>query len=238
VALTAWCSPGECPVSPVLEPAGPAVVELFGDSWQRVARYAEYLAAYGEERGLIGPHEVPRLWNRHIVNSAAVAEFLPASGAVADVGSGAGLPGAVLAAMRPDLRFHLIEPMQRRADWLREVSAWVPLPSAVVHQARAEDVRGLAVDVVTARAVAPLERLAGWSLPLLRVGGRLVLLKGRRAADEVSAASADLARLGVGEVRVHEVDLLGSEDVTYVVEAVKVADLSRPGPSKRRPGRR
>lgn len=238
MALTAWCSLGECPVNAVLEPAGPAVVELFGDAWPRVARYTEYLAEHGEERGLIGPREVPRLWSRHIVNSAAVAEFLPASGSVADVGSGAGLPGTVLAAMRPDLRFHLIEPMRRRADWLREVSAWVPLPNAVVHQARAEDVRGLAVDVVTARAVAPLERLAGWSLPLLRVGGRLVLLKGRRAADEVSAASADLTWLGVGEVRVHEVDLLGSEDVTYVVEAVKVAELSRPGPSKKRPARR
>lgn len=221
-----------------LEPAGSAVAGLFGESWPRVARYTEYLAEHGEVRGLIGPREVPRLWARHIVNSAAVADFLPASGAVADVGSGAGLPGAVLAAMRPDLRFHLIEPMQRRAEWLREVSDWVPLPNVVVHQARSEEVRGLAVDVVTARAVAPLERLAMWSLPLLRVGGRLVLLKGRGARDEVSAASADLTRLGVGDVQVREVDLLGSGDVTYVVQAVKVVDPTRPGPSKKRPARR
>lgn len=225
-------------MSAVLEPAGPAVQGVFGASWPRVARYAEYLAEQGEERGLIGPREVPRLWSRHIVNSAAVAAFLPASGAVADVGSGAGLPGAVLAAMRPDLEFYLIEPMQRRADWLREVSEWVPLPNAAVHQARAEDVRGPAVDVVTARAVAPLERLASWSLPLLRVGGRLVLLKGRSAADEVAGASADLTRLGVGEVQVHAVDLLGSGDVTYVVEAVKVADFRRSRQSTKRPARR
>ncbi len=221
-----------------LEPPGTAIVNLFGESWPSVSRYTEYLAEHGEVRGLIGPREVPRLWVRHIVNSAAVAEFLPASGAVADVGSGAGLPGAVLAAMRPYLRFHLIEPMQRRADWLREVSEWVPLPNVVVHQARAEEVRGLAVDVVTARAVGPLERLTMWSLPLLRVGGRLVLLKGRGARDEVSAAATDLTRLGVGEVQVHEVDLLGSGDVTYVVQAVKVADLSRPGVSKKRPARK
>lgn len=221
-----------------LEPPGAAVVDLFGESWPRVSRFTEYLAEHGEERGLIGPREVPRLWSRHIVNCASVAGFLPASGSVADVGSGAGLPGAVLAAMRPDLEVHLIEPMQRRADWLREMAGWVPLRNVVVHQARAEDVRGLSVDVVTARAVAPLERLVAWSVPLVRVGGRLLLLKGRSARDEVAAASASLARLGVGEVQVHEVDLLGSGDVTYVVIAVKDADPSRPGPSKRRLARR
>src|SRR5690554_6364955 len=145
---------------------------VFGDAYDLVRRFADLLANEGVKRGLIGPREVPRLWERHIVNSAAVAGFLPEAGSVVDVGSGAGLPGVVLAAMRPDLRVILLEPMERRSVWLQEVVEALALTSVEVIRGRAEDMsQTLTVDVVTARAVAPMDRLVVWTLPLLPVGG-------------------------------------------------------------------
>jgi 16S rRNA (guanine527-N7)-methyltransferase len=159
--------------------------------------YAELLATVGVERGLIGPREVPRLWDRHMLNSAVVTPLLGDRTTVADLGSGAGLPGIVLAAQRPDCRVVLVEPLLRRATFLGEAVQALGLSNVTVQRARAEALHGhLVVDTVTARAVAPLERLAGWALPLLRPGGRLLAIKGRSAAAELSDAAATLRALG------------------------------------------
>ncbi|UFU06531.1 16S rRNA (guanine(527)-N(7))-methyltransferase RsmG [Ruania halotolerans] len=195
---------------------------VLGLAWGGVARFAEMLADQGELRGLIGPRELPRLWTRHVVNSAAVAQFLPAEGSVADVGSGAGLPGVVLALMRPELDVHLIEPMERRITWLSEVVEELDLDNVQLHHGRAEELHGrLKVSVATARAVAALDKLARMTLPLVEPGGRLLAQKGRRAAEEVSRADSVLRQLGGANVRIHEVDLLGDGDVTRVVEVLK-----------------
>ena len=192
---------------------------LFGAAWPAVSSFERLLREHGETRGLIGPREVPKLWSRHLVNSAALGGFLPAQGSVADVGSGAGLPGIVLAALRPELAFHLVEPMQRRIAWLEEVVETLELGNVELHRARAADLHGrLRVDVVTARAVAEIGKLAAWCLPLLRPGGRLLALKGRSATQEVSAASRALGRLGVARTQIHAVDVLGASDPTTVVE--------------------
>lgn len=199
-----------------------ALRTFFGESFEGVRRFHDLLQDHGEARGLIGPREVPRLWKRHLLNSAALAGYLPDVGSIADVGSGAGLPGVVLALMRPGLRFHLVEPMQRRVAWLSEVVTELGLTNVTVHLERAEALRDrLQVDAVTARAVAPLPKLAAWSLPLVRAGGRLVVLKGRQAPREVDAARPMLRRLGVLRVDLHEVDPLGMGEPTVVVEIVK-----------------
>ncbi|PWD52517.1 16S rRNA (guanine(527)-N(7))-methyltransferase RsmG [Serinibacter arcticus] len=182
--------------------------------------FAELLRTHGEERGLIGPREIDRLWTRHIVNSAAVAPYLPESGVVADVGSGAGLPGIVLAAMRPDLEFHLVEPMERRVEWLKLVATTLSLDNVVLHQNQAQELHGkLVCQAVTARAVAALDKLARWTWPLVARGGALVAMKGARASEELAAAQPVLKKLpGAGVGVVHEVDVLGDGDVTRVVE--------------------
>ena len=180
-----------------------AVAAVFGDGAPLARRYAGHLATSAVERGLVGPREVPRLWERHVLNCAVVGELLPPGASVVDVGSGAGLPGLCLALARPDASVVLLEPLERRATWLAEVVADLELGSRVqVVRGRAEDAapgRPLALapaDVVTARAVAPLERLAGWCLPLARRGGLLLALKGRSAAEELEASREALARAG------------------------------------------
>lgn len=193
--------------------------EILGQGYDGAATFAQMLAAEGELRGLIGPRELPRLWRRHVVNSAAVAPFLPSSGALVDVGSGAGLPGIVLALMRPDLQVHLVEPMQRRVAWLTEVSRTLELDNVVVHGRRVEDLHGeLVAEAVTARAVAPLAKLARWTLPIVRLGGALLAMKGQRAAEELAAAQPVLRRFDVASAQVHEVDLYADGDLTRVVE--------------------
>lgn len=190
--------------------AAPPVPELaaalFGPSLSRAVAYAELLATEGPIRGLIGPREVPRLWDRHLLNCAVVADLVPAGARVVDVGSGAGLPGIVLALLRPDLSVVLLEPLARRISFLVECLGSVEVPNATVHRGRAEDaaVRGElgGADVVTARAVAPLDRLVDWCLPLLRLGGRLLALKGAGAATELAGARAMLARHGGTEAEV------------------------------------
>ena len=165
--------------------------------------YAELLATEGVLRGVIGPREVPRLWERHLVNCAVVADMIPPGAEVDDVGSGAGLPGIVLAVQRPDIRVTLVEPLLRRTVFLEEAVAELGLPNVVVVRQRAQE-RALSRpsrDVVTARAVAPLERLVGWCIPLLKPGGVLLALKGSTAAEELRATQDALRRLGVvGEV--------------------------------------
>jgi 16S rRNA (guanine527-N7)-methyltransferase len=161
-----------------------------------VERYVQLLAGAGVERGLIGPREAPRLWDRHVLNCLSVSSAVPEGAAVADLGSGAGLPGLVLAIGRPDLEVTLVEPLQRRTVFLDEVVADLGLTHVRVVRGRAEELHGREqYDVVTARALAPLERLLGWSMPLVRPSGTLLAMKGRSAQDEIAAASATLRRL-------------------------------------------
>jgi 16S rRNA (guanine527-N7)-methyltransferase len=191
---------------------------LFGAAWPAVEQFHTLLRNEGVLRGLVGPREVSRLWERHLVNSAAVVPFLPAQGLIVDVGSGAGLPGVVVAAMRPEAEVVLLEPMERRTDWLREVVDDLGLGNARVLRGRAEDqVGSLAADAVTARAVAALEKLYGWTLPLLRVGGQLVALKGGRAGEEADAARAVGERLGGGPAEILVAPTLDGLDPTSVV---------------------
>jgi 16S rRNA (guanine527-N7)-methyltransferase len=166
---------------------------VFGAALGRAERYAELLATEGVTRGLLGPRETTRLWSRHLLNSAVVAEGCPAVGLVADIGSGAGLPGIPVALVRPELTVRLVEPLLRRATFLTEVVADLGLANVEVVRARAEESRWTA-DAVTARAVAPLSRLLPWCLPLVGPGGSLLAVKGDRAETELAEAAAVLRR--------------------------------------------
>lgn len=173
--------------------------KVFGDHYDKAVAFTALLTEHGVERGLIGPREVDRLWERHILNSAVVAELLPEGATVVDVGSGAGLPGIPLAIVRPDLHLTLLEPMARRVAWLTECVEALDLQVTVLRgRAEEESVRDQLSDsdVVTARAVAPLERLTRWCLPLLRPGGSLVALKGESAAEEVERDAEAVRRAG------------------------------------------
>lgn len=195
-----------------------------------LVEFALLLSTGGVERGLIGPREVPRIWERHLLNCAVVADpaagLVPAGARVADVGSGAGLPGVVWAIVRPDLQLVLVEPLLRRSTFLGEAIDRLGLAGRVtVLRARAEDVpRGgdwVPVDVVTARAVAPWGRLMGWTVPLARAGGRLVALKGASAEDEVREGAADAERIGLHAVSV--LTLGPSEHPTTVITGLRRA---------------
>lgn len=165
-------------------------------------RYVEHLSTSAITRGLIGPRELPRLWTRHVLNCAVVGELIPPDCSVIDIGSGAGLPGLAVALARPDLQVTLVEPLERRSVWLQEVVDDLSLQVEVV-RARAEELHGRTdADVVTARAVAPLSRLAQWGLPLVRGGGVLLAVKGRSAADELAEAAAALTRQGASAAEV------------------------------------
>ncbi|MFF1794992.1 16S rRNA (guanine(527)-N(7))-methyltransferase RsmG, partial [Kitasatospora sp. NPDC058263] len=181
--------------------AAPAVArEVFGDRYEAAVRYTELLATAGVQRGLIGPREVPRLWDRHVLNCAVLAELLPPGSTLCDVGSGAGLPGIPVALARPDVSVTLLEPLLRRTTFLEEVVRELGLENVTVLRGRAEEMVGkLAVDVVTARAVAPLDRLAGWGMPLLRPHGQMLALKGDSAEQELADSRAGLAKLGAVE---------------------------------------
>lgn len=194
----------------------------FGGAWPAVQGFAALLLQHGVTRGLLGPNEPGRLWERHLLNSAAGVALLPETGTLIDLGSGAGLPGVVLAAMRPAARVVLLEPMERRTDWLSFVVAELGLANADVVRARAEDVAGSLVgDAVTARAVSSLDNLLAWAAPLVRTGGGLYAIKGARAADEASAATAVAQRLGWSGVRVEEASTLPGVEATRVVIAVR-----------------
>ena len=193
---------------------------VFGDRLDLASSYVEHLATSGIERGLIGPREVPRLWSRHVLNCAVVQELIPQGARLADVGSGAGLPGLCLAIARPDLEITLIEPLERRVIWLDEVIEDLGLENAAILRSRGEQAVGqIDVDVVTARAVSALVGLLDITLPLLRGTGQLLALKGRTAEEEVRKAQKKLDRYGVRETEI----LLTGEDLleepTTVVRA-------------------
>jgi 16S rRNA (guanine527-N7)-methyltransferase len=178
-------------------------------------RYGGLLASDGITRGLIGPREVPRLWERHLLNCALLAPLIGDGASVADLGSGAGLPGMVLAIARPDLRITLVEPMARRVEFLEEVRAELGLDVRVV-RARAEQWEGpAAFDVVTARALAPLARLLAWGMPLVASGGCLLAMKGSSAADEIAAAQSELTRRRAGAELVTS-SVSGCQPITVV----------------------
>ncbi len=185
--------------------APPAADAFFGIGSERAQRYAEILAGAGVERGLLGPREVDRLWDRHLLNSAAVAELLSPGERVADIGSGAGLPGIPLALARPDLRVTLIEPLLRRSEFLREVIDELGIEATVI-RGRAEEstVRQQVgeMDAVVSRAVASMDKLTKWSMPLLRPDGRMLAIKGERAEDEIGEHRRVMASLGAVDVRV------------------------------------
>lgn len=190
-----------------------------------LTQYAELLADAGVTRGLIGPREQPRLWSRHLANSAVLEELVAPEVRVVDVGSGAGLPGLPLALVRPDLRVVLVEPLLRRATFLQEAVAALGLASRVeVRRSRAEDLTGPLGDVVTARAVAPLDRLAAWTLPLLSVGGALLALKGQAATEEAQLAGPALARLGGGPADVVQCGIGVVDPPTTVVRVRRLRD--------------
>ncbi|MGW6917440.1 16S rRNA (guanine(527)-N(7))-methyltransferase RsmG [Kitasatospora sp. NPDC054939] len=208
--------------APVVEGPGeaPAVArEIFGDRYEAAVRYTELLATAGVQRGLIGPREVPRLWDRHVLNCAVLAELLPPGSTLCDVGSGAGLPGIPVALARPDVSVTLLEPLLRRTTFLEEVVRELRLENVTVLRGRAEEMVGkLAVDVVTARAVAPLDRLAGWGMPLLRPHGQMLALKGDSAEQELADSRAGLAKLGAVESSVISVGEGTLETSTRVVQ--------------------
>ncbi|ODQ94764.1 16S rRNA (guanine(527)-N(7))-methyltransferase [Mycolicibacterium holsaticum] len=185
--------------------APPAAEALFGGALDRAQRYAELLAGAGVERGLIGPREVDRLWERHLLNSVAIAEVLETDARVGDIGSGAGLPGIPLALARPDLRVTLIEPLLRRSEFLGEVIDELALDVTVV-RGRAEDpaIRRQVgeMDAVVSRAVASLDKLTKWSMPLLRADGAMLAIKGERAEEEVRDHRRVMTALGAADVRV------------------------------------
>lgn len=200
------------------EPA--AAAAIFGDRIDLARAFTAALAEHGEERGLIGPLEPPRLWTRHILNSAVAAPLFSAGARVGDVGSGAGLPGLVLAIARPDVRWVLIEPMERRVAWLSEQVDALGLDNVEVVRARAEDWKeGAVLDAVTARAVSALRTLVPIIAPLVRDGGELVLLKGANAANEITAAEKAIRKHRLTDVRVEPVGEGVIDEPTRVVRA-------------------
>jgi len=184
---------------------------VFSHQLPRAIEYADLLAGEATVRGLIGPREVPRLWERHLLNCAAVTDLIPQGSSVCDIGSGAGLPGLVIAIRRPDISVTLVEPLLRRTAFLDLAVSTMDLHNVIVRRGRAEEFHDDAAtdggfDVVTSRAVAPLDRLARWSLPLVRDGGLLLAMKGSSAQDELDGAGALVRRLGGVEAGVRVID--------------------------------
>ena len=213
-----------------------SAVVAFGQALPQAQLYAEYLAGAGVERGLLGPHEVDRLWERHLLNSAAVAELLSPGVRVADIGSGAGLPGIPLALARPDLEVTLIEPLLRRSDFLTEVIETLGLDVRVV-RGRAEEraVRDVVgeLDAVVSRAVASLDKLTRWSMPLLKVDGRMLAIKGERAEAEIEEHRRVMTSAGAVDVRVVK---CGADYLNPPVIVV-VGRRAAPNTATNRPGR-
>ena len=215
-------------------PSPPEAERVFGSALPLATRYAELLATDGVQRGLLGPREVPRLWERHLLNCAVVADLVPADAEVVDVGSGAGLPGLVIAMLRPSVRMILLEPMLRRTIFLDECVAALGLANVTVHRGRAEDAVGtLRADVATSRAVAPLDRLVPWSAGVIRPGGTILAIKGRDAETELELAGPVLRRLGVQSADVVKVGQ-GIVEPPATVVRILTGEKGRQRPRRRR----
>lgn len=207
-------------------PGSGAIRRIFADS--PISQFVDILTSRGVEYGLIGPSEAPRIWQRHILNCAAIAPAFPTHSTVADVGSGAGLPGLVLALARPDLQLTLIEPLLRRAEFLQTAIDELAVDNAEVLRSRAEDVADRrSFDQTTARAVAPLDRLVRWCLPLVRSGGHLVAMKGSSAGEEITTAAGSLRKLRAGAVLVESYTLPELEIPSTVVRIESSGTLLR-----------
>lgn len=234
-------SPGAAPAArsetdTAVAPEPPEAAQaVFGDRLDLARHFTAILADTGVSHGLIGPREVPILWERHVLNCAVVHEAFPQGATIADVGSGAGLPGLALAIARPDLHLHLVEPLLRRTTWLEVAVRELGLDNVTVTRARAEELHGtLHVRYATARAVARIDKLARWTFPLLEPGGDLVALKGSSAADELAAQDAVLRRLGMSASRIETYGVGVVDPPTLVVRAT-VTSTTRRG---RRPASR
>jgi 16S rRNA (guanine527-N7)-methyltransferase len=215
------------PIQAVEAPPSQAA-DIFGDRLELAGRYAKLLADEATVRGLIGPAELPRLWSRHLLNCAVLGELVPVGADLIDVGSGAGLPGIPLAIARPDLRITLVEPLLRRSSWLENVVHRLGLDQVEVRRARAEELAGtLSAAVVTARALAPLDRLVTWCLPLVQPGGELLAMKGQAAQAELDAAVPRLRRMGAQTWEILPIGVDTLADQTSVVR-VKVGSSERP----------
>jgi 16S rRNA (guanine527-N7)-methyltransferase len=215
-----------------------AAQAVFGGQYALAERYVELLAGPGVERGLIGPREADRLWERHMLNSAVLGELVPDGCRVLDVGSGAGLPGIPLALARPDLVIVLLDPMARRVAWLQEVVAELGL-AVSVYRGRAEDPRVRdelgGKDVVTARAVAPLGRLASWSLPLVAPGGRLLAIKGATADEEAARDALAVRAAGGGPVEIVQCGgTIVRPPTTVIVVPRRIQRVTRTARARRR----
>jgi 16S rRNA (guanine527-N7)-methyltransferase len=216
---------------PVSRETPPLVEKLYPRAAVRLAAYAELLATQGTLRGLIGPREVPRLWDRHLLNCAVLERLIPAESSVADIGTGAGLPGVVLALVRPDLQVSLVEPLLRRTTFLQEAVDELGLGNATVVRSRAEDLPRSSYDVVTSRAVAPLGKLARWCLPLCAEGGLMLAMKGSSAEEELDASEGELEALGAELWHIHQlgVDELAQPTTVVSIVAGRAAGGSRHG---------
>lgn len=226
-------SPDPGPDGPGVLPSPPAAVAAIfpQERLDLVVRYAERLATDGVVRGLIGPREAPRLWERHLINCGLLAPALPAGGTVADIGSGAGLPGLVVALARPDVRVTLVEPLLRRTTFLEEVVEELGLANVTVIRGRADALHGQGwFDVVTARAVAPLEGLVSWCMPLVAPAGALLAMKGGSAEAEVAAAVSYCRKLGCAEPTI---EVLGSDlDPELAVDPIRVVRVTWADPAR------
>ena len=223
--------------------APPGAAAVFGVRLPLAEAFVDVLVDTGVSHGLIGPREVPRIWERHVLNCAVVQDAFPAGARVVDVGSGAGLPGLALAVARPDLEVHLVEPMLRRTSWLQTTVERLGLQEQVtVHRGRAEDLAGVvSAPWVTARAVARLDKLARWCVPLVSPGGTMVAMKGRSAEEELAECRTALGRVGVVDARVteHGAGILEEAVLTVDLTVGDRSSQSRGGSaSDRRPGRR
>jgi 16S rRNA (guanine527-N7)-methyltransferase len=204
---------------PEAEPAAAAVV--FGDRIELARRYANLLIRDSDLLGLLGPREMPKLWTRHILNSAAVSELVPVGASVADVGSGAGLPGIPMAIAQPNAEFTLIEPMERRSDWLKQVVTDLGLSNVRVQRARAEEV-GDVFDLVTARAVSALPKLLRLTVPLTKSGGAIIALKGGRAQEEIEEAKKLVKKLKIAGFEVIHTGAQILDETTLVVRTTLI----------------
>ena len=203
---------------------------MFSRQLPLAEEFADLLAREATVRGLIGPREVPRLWERHILNCAVVTDLIPEGSTVCDIGSGAGLPGIALAIRRPDLRVTLVEPLLRRTTFLDLATSTMELTNVSVHRGRAEELHGEAVfDVVTSRAVAPMDRLTRWSMPLVTDGGLFLAMKGVSAQQELESAAQIIGRLGGADPRVLSV---GGDWVTPPVTVVSIRKSGTTGQTR------